>query len=702
MTRRLRQARILALSALLGFLVSGACRSLAGGQETDPDRHRPSVLLITVDTLRADYLSCYGSQRVATPHLDSLAADGALFVNAYCQVPLTPPSHASILTGTYPATHGLRDFTSGAMNTSVPTLASLLREEGYRTAAFVSAFVLDRSWGLDRGFDLYVDDFEAADFEGVNPGNVQRRASETVDRLLGWLAQTPSPYFAWLHLFDPHHDYDPPEPYRSRYANDLYAGEVAYTDSQIGRVLAELRKSGKYESTVIVVTSDHGESLGEHGEQEHGFFLYESVIRVPLIFKLPGSYDAVRRLEGLAQTIDIVPTILQALRLPSHPAVEGRGLLSEILGKRRLAGTAYAETLYPRTTFGWSGLRSYREGAMKLIDAPRPELYDLRADPGETANLFAQQSALGNQLRAKLQSLSARFQQSARSPEATRDEDTLQRLAALGYVSLGNPVAIEERGDLADPKDKIGIYSRVLEGLQAAEAGRPEQSNSILEEVTRSDPGLFIAHHALGNNYLQLRRPAQALSAFETALQLNPGFASTILGKARALADLRRADEAVRWLEESNFSGQDLSARRLLARLYRETRRFTEAVRLYREILRERPADLAALRWLPVALVENRQFAEGLEALDKTLASGLDDALLQNYRGVAAANLGKTEDALGAYRRAIEYNPNYPAPRLNLALTLLQSGEPVEARKQFDQLCRINRPLCERYRSRFQ
>ncbi len=318
--------------AALVLLLLPRAGVLAG--PSGPDS-RPNLVLITIDTLRADYLSSYGSRRVKTPTLDGLAAEGVLFENAYCQVPLTPPSHASILTGTYPATHGLRDFTSGPLGPDLPTLATVLEAQGYRTAAFVSAFVLDRSWGLGRGFQLYFDEFDASAGGGGQQADVQRPANETLDRALPWLESAEAPFFLWLHLFDPHHDYEPPEPFRSLYRDDPYAGEVAWVDSQLARLVGVLRSRGVYEDTLVVATSDHGEGLGQHGEREHGFFLYEEVIRIPLIFKLPSSLGAAgSRVGEVVQSIDILPTVLQVLGLQAPPSVEGRGLLSSMLGKR--------------------------------------------------------------------------------------------------------------------------------------------------------------------------------------------------------------------------------------------------------------------------------------------------------------------------------------------------------------------------------
>jgi arylsulfatase A-like enzyme len=320
------------------------------------------VLLVTIDTLRADRVGCYGARSVRTPAMDALAAQGTRFENTLAQVPITLPSHAVILTGTYPMYNGERHYTSPSLPASVGLLAEAFQRHGYETAAFVSAFVLNSTWGLNRGFQTYDDHFAPQQYEIRNPGNIERRAEETVGRLLAWFQARGTggaapPFFVWLHLYDPHTPYDPPEPFRSQYAGRLYDGEVAYADSQLVRLFDFLRKSGLYDRTLIVLLSDHGESLGEHGEDEHGFFVYNAALRVPLIFKLPRGTGAPRVIRRLVGTIDVAPTLLDLLHVqdPLRRQFQGASLASEILGKG--AGSerpVYSETYYPRDSFGWS------------------------------------------------------------------------------------------------------------------------------------------------------------------------------------------------------------------------------------------------------------------------------------------------------------------------------------------------------------
>ena len=639
--------------------------------------------------------------------MDSLASDGAWFETAYCQVPLTPPSHASILTGAYPATHGVRDFTSGPLSASVTSLAEILKGRGYRTAAFVSALVLDSVWGLDRGFDLYFDNFETDGNSGVNPGNVQRRAEETIDLALKWHSEAPEPFFLWVHLFDPHHDYAPPSPFRSRYSSDPYAGEVAYADAQIGRLVEAFKNRQQYDRTLWVAVSDHGESLGEHQEPNHGFFLYETTVRIPLLYKLPSGYEIPQpRIERLTQTVDILPTVLQILRIPQKREwlIEGRGQLSAILGKEGgRPGFGYSESRYPWSTFGWSPLYSYREGRHKVVEAPRPELYDLQSDPQESRNLYASQKALGDQLLSSLRGL--RQQQGTGGGEgdkAALAPEVIERLRALGYAALSRPVAVEPQEDLADPKDMLAVYSQVVQALDAAETGRLERSNSILQPVAQSHPELFIVHNTIGLNHLKMGRLETALESFERARKLNPDYDSIDVNRARALAGLGRLNEAIATLQQVVEGNPHFpAAQMLLGAMLRRSGKAQQAAEVYRQVVQQRPDDLEARKLLAVSLVDSRAYSEALPLFEQLLKSGSPDALTLNYNGIALANQGRPDEALESYRHAIRIKPDYAQARLNLAYGLLRLNRPEEARQEFEQVCRLNQSLCNRHRDRF-
>jgi arylsulfatase A-like enzyme/Flp pilus assembly protein TadD len=667
---------------------------------------RPNVILITIDTLRADYLGCYGNRRVETPVIDSLASAGSLFERAYCQVPMTPPSHASILTGTYPQTHGVRDFTSPGLRGGFPTLATILKKVGYTTAAFVSAYVLDSVWGLDQGFDTYHDRFAPHDFQGVNPGNVQRRAGETIDLVLAWLKKAPRlPYFLWVHLYDPHHDYNPPEPFRSRFAKDRYAGEVAYTDRELGRLIAALKARGEFDDSAIILTSDHGEAFGEHEEAEHGFFLYNTTIQVPLIFNLPGSArTGPARITSVVETVDIAPTVLQltGASADSNIPMQGTGLLSSLLGKpERARGFSYSETLYPRLNFGWSDLASYTEGRFKYIRAPRPELYDIVSDPDETENVIQRQQAIAGNLRHKLDSLLQRLRPSSSPAAAAADPKRMEALRSLGYVAVSVPVT-KTRTALTDPKDRVRVFNRILLAMQAADAGALPKSNELLGQVLRDEPDLFIAHYSLGVNRLKAGENEKALESFAKAAELNPGFDLTEINRASALARLGRVDEAIRALEALlRQNPTRLEARKQLALLLSRRKDYTGAIGIYRDILKSRPEDAEITKYLGIAQVEAEQYEAGADTLQRALRLGIEDAMIHNFLGIAVANLGQNLDAIASYRRSLKIRPDYQQARLNLAFALLKAGETGEAKKEFEQICQAGSSLCRQYRKHF-
>jgi arylsulfatase A-like enzyme len=469
--------------ALTGFLAFGCARS---SPERDLTALRQqlagtvaprelNIVLVTIDTLRADRLSGFGS-RVQTPNLDRLASEGVLFTNASTTVPFTFPAHSSIMTGTYPPFHGVRENVGYYLGEENTTLAQTLGAAGWQTAGFVSAFVLDSRWGIARGFEHYFDDFDLGAFENANMASVQRPGTETIAAALEWLdgrQKSPSanqPFFLWLHLFDAHDPYTPPEPFRSQYPDRPYEAEVAYTDSLVGGFIDELGKRDLMDRSLVVLTADHGEGLGDHGENFHGFFVYDSTVHVPLILRFPGRAPAGRRVATAVSHVDIAPTILDLAdqEIPRH--LQGRSLLTSLSEETEAPSengsgpVVYAESFYPLLHYGWAAQRSLRSATHKYIEAPSPELFDLASDPGETSNRVAGQQRAVSRMARSLVDLAAQLEEGATTAATPDlDEQALAQLQALGYLAgpgQAEVAAYDPRTPRPDPKDKVHLHRR--------------------------------------------------------------------------------------------------------------------------------------------------------------------------------------------------------------------------------------------------
>ncbi len=461
---------------MAGLLAVGAAAVAVGYAARCRRASAPSLLLVTLDTLRADRVGAYGSPDGLTPHLDALAAGGVLFEEALASAPLTLPSHATILSGLEPPRHGVRNNGTHVFPERLPTLATLLEARGYATGAFVGAYVLAGRFGLGRGFHRYDDAIPIRE-EGASVLDSDRRCEEVAGAAISWIREQREPFFAWVHFYDPHAPYDPPSPYAERFAGRPYEGEVAYADACLGQVVAaaEARAPGRL---VAAALADHGEGRGDHGERTHGFFVYQPTLRIPFLVAGPGVPKGQRR-AGIARTVDVLPTLLRLLGLPAPPRLEGVALLSAAAPRE-----AYAETVMPQT-LSWSPLHSLRLGVLKYIEAPRPELYDLDADPGETRNLVEarprEAERLGKALRA------FRGEDHPWATASSEDRETAERLRALGYIS-GEPAPTSQGSALKDPKDVLDLYRLFEESLWAESRGDREEALDRLRELVKREP----------------------------------------------------------------------------------------------------------------------------------------------------------------------------------------------------------------------
>jgi arylsulfatase A-like enzyme/Flp pilus assembly protein TadD len=679
---------------------------------------RRNVILVSVDTLRADYLSCYGSKEASTPSFDRIAREGLLFENAASVAPTTLPAHASLLTGTSPFEHWVHDNVGFRLRQDLPTLASTLKARGYRTGGFVGSFILDKKFGLARGFDVYSDETPETD-----RGLRERRGEKVLEDALAWIGSEDAvPFFAFLHFYDPHRPYAPPAPFELS-----YRGEVSYVDSLLQRLLAFLDARGLSESTVLVVTADHGESLGEHGEDTHGFFLYQSTLHVPLLIRAPAIRHG-ERASALARTIDIAPTVLELLGVEAPSSFEGVSFVSATGEVETRDVEAYAETFVPRLHYGWSELRSLRRGNWKLILAPRSELYDLDSDPGEERNRIDDEENGARSLLARLDQLPG--------PENVRPESldpgTLASLHALGYLGESAPVPAPERSftELSDPKDKLAVYKELNE-LSAIADPTPadvERLALVLEQEPRSTKALSM----YGNLSLDLHRPRDARKAFERLLEIQPESYDGHYGLARALASLGESDAARASFERaravdprsalvySRLSELEKSQGNLEGseRWLREGIRFAPSRLLYQDLAdlllssgreaevsrmvddwNKTGAEAAAAYARGQLLVARGNDDEGLTELERSARLAPEDDNIEQVLANALSRLGRFDEAKRHYEAILHRSPCYVGALTNLGAVHERRGNVDEGIRSYERAIGCDPEYANAYRN---
>ncbi|MGD0222917.1 MAG: sulfatase-like hydrolase/transferase [Terriglobia bacterium] len=614
----------------------------------------PNIILITIDTLRADHVGCYGDPSAATPNIDALAQTGARFTHAYTPVPLTLPAHASLMTGSFPMATGMHDFTTNKLPSSSVTLAKVLRDNGFTTAAFIASAVLDSRFGLNQGFDTYFDHFDFRELHGSHFDEWERRGDVVVDEVVSWLKLNPrQPFFLWVHLYDPHQPYTPPEPYASRFRASPYDGEIAFADVQVGRLFAYLRERQIYENALIVLASDHGEGLGEHGEKTHGFFIYNSTLHVPLIFKVPGA--AARVVEEDVSLVDVMPTILQALQLRIPPAAQGRSLLSPILGRPSGAtSNLYAETYLPLLHFHWSQLRALQSRGWKYIEAPKPELYDVRNDPSERKNLLAGRGALAREMGEQLQGLMRQYTPAGgpKVGQVLTDPALYDRLRALGYVAVSAGTFAEPSGKpLADPKDRIETYDLLSQAMADGQHGQYQESLRKLAEAAKAEPDSPAINYMMGLDYQNMHELPKAFEHFQAALKVNPDFATALyyLGVTQA--------------EEGDLDGAAGS----LAR----------AIELD-------PTNFLAVFELGIIHLKKGSYDEAFQEFQRTVSLNPDYAPAQAAVGEGYLHQGKPDEAVKELERAVELDPQSRRSRYSLGLAYQALGRNADAQREFE------------------
>lgn len=618
-----------------------------------------NVLLVTLDTTRADRLGCYGCAAARTPNLDALSARGVRFAEAYAPVPLTLPSHATILTGTEPRVHGVRNNGSYVLAPGKTTLAEILRGRGYTTAGFVASFSVDSRFGLDQGFDVYDDNFqEGAPFKALN---AERKAEQVYEVFAAWLDRAPKePFLAWVHFFDPHAPYAPPSPYREEFAGRPYDGEVSYMDFLFGAVMKKIRERGLLGRTVIAVAADHGEGFGEKGESGHGVFLYDETVRVPLLLYAERRLPEGRVVSSRARLADLLPTILDLVAVPAPDGLDGTSLLEDIRRGKGPLRDVTLESLYPRENFGWAPLLGLVSGRWKLILAPRPELYDLAADPGEKKDLAAAEARTAGDLKGRLERLLASASGGPAGAARTLSADEEARLRSLGYVQYAEKNAA---GPLADPKDR------------RAELGFVQEAERL--EFAGDFAGAAVLH--------------------EKMLALRPGAASSYVNLALAEARLQRFDAAVATLRRGleRLPGSEL----LLTRLgytYLVTGRTAEALEVMTEVLKLNPRSVDALTAAAAILDNSGRKDEARDAFERALSVEPENKFLRaGYAGNLATS-GRLADAVRAYEALVKDYPKDIALWRSLGIAYGTGGDYDRAIESFKQITFIQ-PTADAY-----
>lgn len=613
----------------------------------------PNIIVITLDTTRADRMGFLGCKSGLTPNLDAVARQGIVFERAYSQAPLTPVSHATIFTGTYPQFHTVTDF-GHALPELLPYIPQILQKSGYHTAAFIGSIVLDPKGnmapGFDRGFDFFDAGFHVKRGRDEDRYDaLERRAGDVVGHAISWLNQNRrQPFFLWVHLYDPHAPYDPPPPFDKR--PSLYDGEIAYADASLGKLFAYLRRRGLYDGALIGMMSDHGESLGDHGEEMHGIFLYDETIHIPFIFKLPHELLAGRRVSSRVRLVDFAPTLLSMLSLPLPPNFQGQSLVP-LMKRSPRAGPApdlpaYSETDYPHRAFGWSALRSMRSGKYLFVRAPKRELYDQVQDKAGQHNLAKASPAVADTLQTQLDQFRDRTSSYHEHSPATVSSQQSESLAALGYVSGGNVAASQDPLQGPDPKDKIQIANVLHQGMLAVEDARYEEAIPLLQKVVQENPYITAAQLQLGIALARTRRFEAAIPALRKAVQQVPDSIPAQYELGLALYQSGQWKESAPFFEavarkRPNFADAQYS----LASVYARIQRVPEAMDLLRRAIQLEPQHFQANLLLGRILTLQGNAQDGLPNLKKATAVEPESREAHLFLADAYTQLGMQADA---------------------------------------------------------
>lgn len=627
-----------------------------------------NILLITVDTLRADHLGCYGYQKIQTPTIDALAQRGVLFEWAFTPVPLTLPSHASILTGLYPSTHGVLNNGEYQLSTSIKTLPHILQGHGFATAAFIGAFVLSKQFGLNQGFEVYDEEFLSKEEKVLETFSIQasplyteRKGEKVTKAALKWIKERkPSRFFLWVHYFDPHDPYEPPQPFKDEYSDCLYDGEIAYSDQCIAALLQELEKQNILKETLVVLVGDHGEGLGEHKENNHGIFLYDATMRIPLIFHYPELPEGVVS-SDLVTILDISPTILEMLKIPIPPKWQGKSLIPYFDHSYQYNGEKFAiflETKLPEVNFGWSPLQGVRTRKWKYIHAPRPELYNLQIDPKELNNVINQYPKQAQYLKKRLQT----FIKTHPLPQENRalhmSEETRQRLQSLGYVWTTDSNVAKNLS--LDPKDMIELLDIFEQGCQHYDEARYPEAINIFHQVLQKNFNNMLARFLLASALEKIGHLEEALKEFKWLANRNPRFNNV---------------------------------HKHIGTVYERLGNCQKALEEYHKDMKLFPDDPSTYNNLGVIYLKLKRYGKAREQFEKVFSLYPDhptQIVGHTNLGIAYEMLGMYDQAQEEYQNSLDLDPDYVAAHMGAGNVFLKTHQIESAICEWKKALEIN------------
>ena len=635
-----------------------------------------NVLLVTLDTTRADRIGCYGYAKAKTPNLDFLASNGVRFSNAYCQVPLTLPSHCSILTGTYPIYHQVHNNGSYYLSPSHVTLAEVIKERGYKTAAFVSSFTVDSRFGLDQGFEVYDDTFQ--EDEVIKTFRSERRADRVFSSFSAWVDENAEEKFlCWVHFYDPHVPYDPPSPFKEEFSDSPYDGEIAYMDFYIGKTVEKLREKNILAKTLIILAGDHGEALGEKGELDHGIFIYDNTLKVPFILYGEKNLPQGMTISSRVRLIDIMPTLLEMLKIPVDEKIQGISLLEYIEGRKKDDLPSYVETYCPRESYNWSELIGLIESEWKYIQAPKEELYNLKRDPAEEKNLMDKEKKVVSEMKGKLKSMIKDYSSEIEAGKRKLTLEEQEKLSSLGYLGTESTEDIQRR-DLPDPKDRIGDFQIMFQAKMYEFQRNYQKAIETYNKIISLAPRIRTNYYNLALMYLKMNKHEEAVQVLKKGIENVPdvllfarlGVTYVKLGKLKEALEANQAALRI----NPNYFGALISAGWIMSQLGKQK----EAIEYYQKALKIEPENRFLQMDYAHTLATSGRVDEALEIYDRLRIEYPNDYRIYKRIGKVFSLVGDLEKSIRNFKKALALNPA-PETYLDYAVVLEKVGNLKEA-----------------------